>query len=313
VGTNRFKTVRTPSTRTPRAGFPYFVRRAILNIRQNPFISSVTIVTIALALLIVGVFLLISVNLEGVSLRWSEKIQVVVYFPDDLSPQVKTDLRSRVMAIPGTLRVDEVSRGEAMKRFRERLRGQETLLEGVSPDILPSSFEISLRRSHRTPEAIAAYVERLRQIPGMGEIQYGEEWVKRFTTFISILRFIGLLIAVFLFITVVFIVSNTIRLTIYARREELEILSLVGATRMFIRLPFLIEGIIQGGLGGILAVVVLSLVYLARYGGETSFIPQTLLGSMIFLSPLQLLLLCMGGVFLGLVGSLTSLRRFMIF
>ncbi|GAB4295097.1 MAG: permease-like cell division protein FtsX [Desulfuromonadia bacterium] len=313
MGANRFKPTRTPSTHTPSAGFPYFLRRAVLNIRQNPVISSVTIVTIALALLIVGVFLLIGVNLEGVSLRWSEKIQVVVYFNDDLSPQVKTELRSRIMALPETLRIDEVTRGEAMTRFRARLKGQETLLEGVSPDILPSSFEISLRRPYRNPEAIAQYVERLRKIPGMGEIQYGEEWVRRFTSFIGIIRFTGLLVALFLFITVVFIVSNTIRLTIYARREELEILSLVGATRMFIRLPFLIEGIIQGGLGGLLAVLILSLVYLARYGGENSFIPQNLLGSMTFLSPLQLLLLCLGGVFLGLVGSLTSLRRFMIF
>lgn len=313
MGANRFKPTRTPSTHTLSAGFPYFLRRAVLNIRQNPVISSVTIVTIALALLIVGVFLLIGVNLEGVSLRWSEKIQVVVYFNDDLSPQVRTELRSRIMALPETLRIDEVTRGEAMTRFRARLKGQETLLEGVSPDILPSSFEISLKRPYRNPEAIAQYVERLQKIPGMGEIQYGEDWVKRFTSFIGIIKFMGLLVALFLFITVVFIVSNTIRLTIYARREELEILSLVGATRMFIRLPFLIEGIIQGGLGGLLAVLILSLVYLARYGGENSFIPQNLLGSMTFLSPLQLLLLCLGGGFLGLVGSLTSLRRFMIF
>lgn len=313
MAVNRFKPTRSASPRLPAAGFGYFVRRALLNIRQNPVISSVTVLTIALALMIVGVFLLISVNLEGVSVRWSEKIQIIVYFQDEPSPQVRTDLRSRISSLPETQRVEEVSRAEAMSRFRERLKGQETLLDGVSPDILPSSLEITLRKPHRTPEGVARYVEKLRQIPGMGEIQYGEEWVKRFASFIAIVRAIGLLVALFLFITVVFIVSNTIRLTIFARRDELEILSLVGATRMFIRLPFLIEGVIQGAAGGGMAIVVLSLFYLARFGGESSFLPHSLVGNMLFLSPLQLALLWFGGILLGFIGSLTSLRRFMMF
>lgn len=313
MAVNRFKPTRSASPRLPAAGFAYFVRRALLNIRQNPVISSVTIITIALALMIVGVFLLVSVNLEGVSVRWSEKIQIIVYFQDEPSPQTRADLRARITSLPETHRVEEVTRAEAMRRFRERLKGQETLLDGVSADILPSSIEITLKKPYRTPEGVARYVERLRQIPGMGEIQYGEEWVRRFASFIAIVRAIGLLVALFLFITVVFIVSNTIRLTIFARRDELEILSLVGATRMFIRLPFLIEGVIQGAAGGAVAILVLSAFYLARFGGENSFLPQSLVGNMLFLSPLHLALLWAGGIMLGFIGSLTSLRRFMIF
>lgn len=312
MGVNRFRTS-SAAPRLPSAGFPYFLRRALLNIRQNPVISSVTMLTIFLALLIVGVFLLIGVNLENVSLRWSEKIQVVVYFPPDSNPQARAEIRARISRLPQVQRVVEVTSAEAMSRFRERLKGQESLLEGVSPDILPPSLEISLKRAYRSPEELARFVSQLRQIPGTAEIQYGEEWVKRFTAFVAMVRAVGMLVAAFLFVTVVFIVSNTIRLTIFARRDELEILSLVGATRAFIRLPFLIEGVIQGAVGGVAAVLFLSAIYLLRFGADTPFLPRALVDGMVFLSPLQLLLLCAGGVFLGLVGSLTALRRFMMF
>ncbi|BCS53673.1 cell division protein FtsX [Geobacter sp. SVR] len=292
--------------------FGYFVRRALVNIRQNMFVNVVTIGTITLALLIVSLFLLVFVNLENVTDAWSERVQVTAYFEKELSAQEQTAMRATIMAIPGVSKVTFVSRDEALKRFRDRLRGQQTLLEGVRPEILPASFEIALKRSSRDTSGIEAFVANLKRVPGIGEVQYGEEWVRRFNTFLNFLRLLGALLGSFLLIAVVFIISNTIKLTIYARRDELEVMSLVGGTRFFIKAPFLIEGILQGGAGALVAMALLFGLYegfLHNAGSFMAFNPSA--AGLSFL-PLEYVGgLVLAGILLGFAGSLTSLNRFM--
>jgi cell division transport system permease protein len=291
----------------------YFVERALRNMRQNMFISMITVITIALALLIVGIFLLVAVNLERVSVRWSERVQITVYFDKELVQQQAADLRNRITAIPGTMNVTYVSQAEALSRFKTRLTGQETLLEGIGADVLPASMEITLKKSFRNHAAMKQYVGQLRNVAGVGEIQYGEEWVKRYSSFVSMLQTIGMLIASFLFIAVVFIIANTIRLTIYARKDELEVLSLVGATRFFIKAPFIIEGVIQGACGSVISLLILAGGYLIRYQSGESAAVQSVLKGMEFLPTEYLAALFLSGIMLGFFGSITSLRRFMKF
>lgn len=291
--------------------FSYFVKRAVANMRQNTFVNVVTVGTITLALLIVALFLLVFVNLENAAESWSEKVQITVYFERELTPQDQNDLKGRITGLDGTARVNWVGKEEALKRFKGRLRGQETLLEGIRADILPTSFEITLKKDSRGSEAVEAYVTRLRGIPGMGEIQYGEEWVRRFNTFLTFMRVVGALLGGFLVLAVVFIVSNTIRLTIYARRDELEVMSLVGATRMFIKMPFLLEGLLQGLAGGLLSLLLLFATYelfLHNSGNFLTFNPAA--AGLAFLPPEYCIALFLSGGVLGIVGSLTALRRF---
>ena len=306
-----------PNTRPTLAGegfggrLGYFVRRAFSNMRRNTFVNVVTIGTVTLALLIVSLFLLVFVNLETAAENWSERVQVTAYFDRELPPQEQGTLRSRISAIPGAARVSYVSRDEAFKRFKSRLRGQETLLEGVRPEILPTSFEISMKRASRDTQSVEAFVTALKRIPGIGEVQYGEEWVRRFNTFLNFMRLLGALLGTFLVIAVVFIVSNTIKLTIYARRDELEVMALVGATRFFIKAPFLIEGIIQGGTGALVAMGLLLALYegfLHNAGSFLTFNPAT--SGLSFLPIEYVGAIILAGVLLGFVGSLTSLKRF---
>lgn len=291
--------------------FVYYLSRALANLRQNVFVNVVTIGTITLALLIVSLFLLVFVNLENAAENWSEKVQVTVYFDKELTAQEQSSLRSKIVAIPGASSVAYVSRDEALKRFKNRLRGQETLLEGVRPEIMPTSFEISLKRSHRDSQSVEAFVSTLKGVQGISEIQYGEEWVRRFNTFLNYMRMLGALLGAFLVTAVIFIVSNTIKLTIYARREELEVMSLVGATPFFIKAPFLIEGIIQGGVGALSSMLLLFLLYevfLHNAGSFLTFNPVT--AGLAFL-PLEYVgAIFLAGILLGFVGSLTSLKRF---
>jgi cell division transport system permease protein len=271
----------------------------------------VTIGTITLALLIVSLFLLVFVNLENAAENWSEKVQVTAYFDHELSSQEQTVLKAKIIAIPGTSTVNYVSRDEALKRFKSRLRGQETLLEGVRAEILPTSFEIALKRANRDSEGVESFVASLKGIQGISEIQYGEEWVRRFNTFLNYMRMIGALLGGFLVITVIFIVSNTIKLTIYARREELEVMSLVGATPFFIKAPFLIEGIIQGGAGALSSLLLLFLLYEGFLHNAGSFLTFNPVNSGLAFLPLEYVgAIFLAGILLGFVGSLTSLKRF---
>jgi cell division transport system permease protein len=267
--------------------------------------------TITLALLIIALFALIYVNLEGTVEKWSKKIVVTVYFDQEPQQQELILLKNRITALPGTASISYVSKEDALKKFNERLKGQETLLEGVSADILPSSFEIALTNDHRSTEAVNIYVARLKKVPGIGEVQYGEEWVRKFLSFFNFIRLIGILIAAFLVLAVLFIVSNTLRLTILARQDELEILSLVGATPLFIKAPFLIEGILQGTAGALLALLVLAGLFFALLSNAANFLVFTSTEtSLVFLPFIHLLAIIIGGAFLGFIGSLLSLKRF---
>lgn len=290
--------------------FRYFLGKTFVNIRQNLLLHSLATGTITLALLIIALFLLVYVNVERTADDWSTKVEVTVYFDREPVPLQLAAIKKSVMEIPGSAKVTFIGKDEAAKRFRGRLKGQESLLEGVTADILPASLEIGLKRDYRTDEAIQGFVGRLRKVPGIGEIQYGDDWVRKFNAFMNFMRLVGLLLGVFLVLAVSFIVSNTIKLTIFARRDELEILSLVGATRFFIKAPFLLEGIIQGVTGAVLSILLLGGIYLGLLQNAENFLALSPASSIAFLPPEYLAGLVILGITIGFFGSLTSLKRF---
>lgn len=290
--------------------FTYFLAKTFVNIRQNLLLHSLATGTITLALLIIALFLLVYVNVEKTADDWSTKVEVTVYFDREPVPLQLAAIKKSIMDIPGAARVTYVRKDEAAKRFRARLRGQESLLEGVAADLLPASLEIGLKREYRGNDAIQGFVGRLRKISGIGEIQYGDDWVRKFDTFMTFLRLIGMLLGGFLLLAVSFIVSNTIKLTIFARRDELEILSLVGATRFFIKAPFLLEGIVQGVTAAVLAILLLGGIYLAFLHNAENFMVLSPAAGISFLPPEYLAGLLALGIIIGFMGSLVSLKRF---
>lgn len=310
---SRDKATKRPKLAREGAGgrLRYYLERAFLNIRQNVLVNVLTVATISLAFLILSLFLLLYVNLERVTESWSDRVQIAAYFDRELAPGEVSALTGKIRAIEGTAGVTYISRQEALKRFSGRLKGQEALLSGVTSEILPSSLEIRLKRDSRDSDSIAAYVSHLKKIPEITEVQYGEEWVQRFTDFMNLIRFAGLLVGGFLVLAVVFIVANTIKLTIFSRKDELELMGLVGATRWFIKAPFLIEGVLQGVLGVSLAILVLSGVYMIfLHNADIFFSFHTMVSGLLFLPISYLAALFLGGAALGFVGSLASLKRF---
>jgi cell division transport system permease protein len=289
----------------------YFMERAFTNIRQNVLVNILTVCTVSIAFLILSFFLLVYVNLERVTEKWSDRVQVTVYFDRELPSAEVASLTGKILSIKGADKVSYVSRGEAFKRFSERMKGQESVLEGISQEILPSSLEIRLARDSRENESVLAFVSRLKAIPGISEVQYGEEWVRKFSDFMAIVRFAGILIIGFLVLAVVFIVANTIKLTIYSRKDELELMGLVGATRWFIKAPFLIEGILQGLAGAALSLLVLTAVYMMFLRNSDILLSfSSMAAGFDFLPPFHIAAIIAGGCGLGFVGSLASLKRF---
>ena len=306
----KFKRRRVPGSRGLLGLTVYFLWRSLLNIRQNLLINVLSVVTITLSFLIISLALLVFVNLEEAGEVWSEKVQVTVYFERELNSREFIALRNVIMTLEGTDTVSYVSKTEALQRFRSRLKGQEALLNGVPAEILPASLDIRLKQAFRTSGGVEAYVSRLKKIPAISEVQYGEEWVRRYNTFMNFLRFTGALLGVFIALAVLFIISNTIKITIYSRRNEVELLELVGATRIFIRIPFLIEGMLQGFCGAILALLILGVVswsFLNHAGNFLLFNPQK--AGLVFIPGTYCAALVAAGILVGFIGSLTSLRR----
>jgi len=183
----------------------------------------------------------------------------------------------------------------------------------LSGNPLPASFEIGLAKDAQTREAVDQLVERIERIPELEEIQYGKEWTRSLLTFMNILKLLGLILGGLLGVAIVFIIANTVRLTVYARRDELSVMRLIGATNGFIKGPFLMEGLFQGLLGSFLSLLLLFGMYhfwipKLKHSAGIFFLQDI---SISFLSASMVLWIVLAGMFLGLFGSLISLGRFL--
>jgi cell division transport system permease protein len=289
----------------------YFILRALRNMRQWPFLCSAAILTMAVALATVATFFLVVVNVEQLAQRWTREVQVVAYLDQAPKQQKVQSLIEQLKAFPEVISVTYVSQKDAFKRFRRQLGDEASLLEGIDSKLLPASFELGIRSEFRNQEGVNKVIEKLENTLDVDDLRYGQKWLERFNNFVSMLRYVGLILGGFLLLAALFIVSNTIKLTLYARRDELEIMALVGATMRFIKVPFLLEGAIQGLLGGLISLIFLSLSFTFLISRSlSSFWLTPTEFNLLFLTANQQLALVLSGVVLGTLGSLSSLRRF---
>ncbi len=231
----------------------YFVRAAFVGLRGSPLPTLVAIATIGLAVVPLGGLLIIIGNMGALLDRHGESRQVTAFLEVALTPEVEAELAQRVAALDGVTRVELVTREAALERFRERLGGG-ALLDALEENPLPASIEVTLRAGDERAAAAERVAATLRALPGVDEVAGGEAWVEGYARALALVRSAGLALGAILALATLLIVANTVRLAVYARRDEIEILALVGASRTFLRVPYLIEGAIQGTLGGLLGV-----------------------------------------------------------
>ncbi|HHL39204.1 MAG TPA: ABC transporter permease [Deltaproteobacteria bacterium] len=286
----------------------YAAQSAVQGLRENLVTTFLTAVTVGFALAIFAFFLVVFVNVNSMLEAWSDRTHIVVYLDDGAVKDVEA-LKKKVAALAGVVGVRYVSKVEALAALKEDLEGHEELLDGVGPDALPASLEVKLDAESIESGGLERVVSVISGFDWAADVQYGAEWAERFASIVRFVEGLALWLGVFLLAAAVFIISNTIRLTVYARREEIEIMRLIGASARFIRVPFLIEGIVQGLMGGAAAALMLLAarrLLSARIPAHFAFVLELPVGA-----AETAVLLAAAGVILGAAGSVFSLGRFL--
>ena len=286
----------------------YFVKETYKSIRRNGFMSFASISTVAVSLLVLGMFLMIFLNTNNLAQYLENQVQISVYMQDSATDKELASVKDKLTKMPGVVKVTQVSKQEALERFRKRLGDQDQLLNSLGKENpFPNSFEVQVDN----PERIKVLTPQIGQLNKVETAKFGQEVVEHLFQLTKILRFGGILLVVFLAMATLFIISNTIRLTVFARRKEVIIMKYVGATDWFIRWPFLLEGMTLGFFGAVVAFVLINSIYaslLDRIHATLAFLP------LLPTSPLLLyvdLFLLAAGTGIGALGSYISLRKFL--
>ena len=234
----------------------------------------------------------------------------MAYLQPELSDTDLRKLESAIQALDGVQELRFISKAEALDQLKSQMERQSSLFENLMENPLPDSFEVRMvaaSDSWQTIEALASRIEALEQVE---EVEYGQRWLGRFSQIITLFRLAGYAMGALFFLATVFIVANTIRLVIYSRREEVEIMRLVGATDDFIKIPFYIEGLIQGALGSIIGLMVLFVAFLfVSSNVEVGFF--TGLFQLRFLSPQIICGVILSSMVVGWLGCFISLKQFL--
>jgi cell division transport system permease protein len=281
------------------------VLREALNVfRRAPALSILSITTIAFSLYVVGLFGLVALNLREALRGVEQRVEVVAYLLRGTPPESIAQASEDIAAFPEVARVTFVSEDEALTRARAELVEFRDAYRDLAVNPLPASLEIQLKDGSRDAAHAQLVAERLRGIGFIDDVRYGREWVEKLDRLRNIGGLVGMSIGLAFAVVAVVIIGVTIRITVLQRAREIAIMRLVGATRGFIRGPFLIEGALKGLLGGILAVIMCYASYLL-FRNQSELATS---GIVFFKTP-QILLGILFGIAIGLGGSLVSVGR----
>ena len=293
----------------PRA-IRYFAREAAADLWSRRTINLISIGTIGASLYIVGVFILLTTNVGHLVASWAEENRISVFLADAATEDARARLGARIGGDPAVKSFELVGKDEALVRFRKDFPDLADLAVGLDTNPLPASFEITIKTEAANPGTVDTLARALSAQDGVEGVRYDLAWVRRVRTLLRVIGLSGAFLGAILLIAAVITISGVIRLNVFARREEIEILRLVGATRAFIRGPFLVEGVFQGIAASILALVLISVTWLAVVSSRTvaaDLLLKALVGEFL---PLWAPPAILGvGLAVGLAGSLLSVRR----
>ena len=287
-----------------------FFKRALDDIFKNRFLNMITIITISLSILIASAFTLFFVNTSEIINSWKKGLRLMAYLKPGINNDGLKDLKLAIQALDDVDNLQFISKQEALSRLKTQMEHQSSLFENLTQNPLPDSIEIRMTATNQSWQKIDSLAAQVEALPQIEEVEYGQQWVGRFAHIISLFRLAGYAMGTLFFMATIFIVANTIRLVIYSRREEVEIMRLVGATDNFIRIPFYFEGLIQGALGAIIGLVMLYVAYIFISSSvEKEFFPG--LFHFHFLSPALLSAILLVSMLVGWLGCFISLKQFL--
>jgi cell division transport system permease protein len=283
----------------------FFLVEAFRSFYRGALMSLVAVGTISVSLVIFGLFVLLVLNLGNVVGTVSSKMDIAAFVEKDISLEQAGQLQLALTKIPGVERVEYISKTEAWRKFKSEFGEKLELDDVVVNNPLPETFNIKVR----TPDTLSSVAKQIANIEAIDEVRYSGKYVDQMRTLMDAIRIGGAALVILISFATLLIVVNTIRLTVIARETDIYIMKLVGATDTFVKWPFLIEGVMLGVLGGLIAFLVLKLSYDAisfRLVQALPFVP--LIGDQRILT-LVYIVMVLGGTALGMLGAHISVSK----
>lgn len=284
----------------------FFLREAFKNLRLNALMSATAITTTAICILILGAGMLVSGHVQGALFRVSQDVEINAFFPEDVSDEEVEQTRSTVEGYPEVEEVTYISKDEALERYKEIFAESPDLYEGLPTDALPASLEVQLSDSSDS-DAVAG---KLEAEGAFEDLRYPQQTIERVNEFVGYVTWAMRGATALFLVASVLLIFNTIRLSIFSRRKEIEVMKLVGASDGFVRTPFMLEGLVQGLIGAAIAALVVLWANSAFVSWAQERIPYFAVSGSAVNIPFVLLVLLTVGVVVGIVGSYLSVRRF---
>jgi cell division transport system permease protein len=271
-----------------------------------------SITIICLSFLILGVFLSLSNNLKFMAEQVSQNMAVVFFLDKDVSEDQLRTIEEKLTLSPLVLQANFISAREAVTKFDQRFPELQGIVENLKSNPFPPSFEATLRENLLSSDVSAEFIAEMMTLPGVEDVQFNRDWIERMQSLSRLASAIGFFLGGILILASFFIISNVIKLNVFSRKDEIEILRMSGATNTFIRIPFLLEGVVLGFLGGLLSLLLLLVligIFPLYLGGSLGALKELI--SFRYLTFPQSVNIMFGGAAIGLIGSLTSLARFL--
>lgn len=287
------------------ANLEFSIIEAINNIRRGNIMTMIAVATITISITIFGLFLLLIINTGNLVGNLGSKIDVVAFVEEDITSQQADTIKDKMQEIAGVSEVKFISRQEAWQDFKENYSSSFNLDEIVNENPLPDTYNIKAYSADLVPKI----AKKVSEIENISEVRYSNKLISQITLLINAVRIGGLILVTLLFIATLLIVVNTIRLTVLARKVDIYIMELVGATRSFIRWPFIIEGILIGLIGGLVSIFILKFSYQALISQVQAAMPfLPLVTSQSKLNPIYLILFFVA-ILVGMLGGYISVSR----
>jgi cell division transport system permease protein len=290
----------------------YFFKEFLYNLNHHRLLTIGAVLTSSFIWVILGFFVVVYFNLFELYSSLKEDVKLVVYLQDELaSAEIKT-LQERISSEREVLTVHFVTKDEALIDFRKRLQSREDLFRNFEGNPLPAFFEVKLKDDYQTPDDFAKFAGKIRGNRGVEDIFYGKEWIEALNRYVEFIQLIGIAVGFILIIGVVSMIGNIVRLTVYSKKEEIQVLKYIGASQWFIKMPLLMEGAFLGLMSAGLSLIALygifhALILYAPF--ESLFIGAPFRAR--FLPMDFMLLFLISGPFLGVIGSFFPLHRYL--
>lgn len=288
------------------------LKTTFINIKSNKQLFFASVGTITIALSILGLFLFVYINLNSVFSFWNEQVQLIVYLDDEVSSDEKKQLEKLFSSNLEIQSFDFISREKAWGNFQSMFSEKASFLKSIGFNPLPASYSLKIKPSLERLKNIQSLANKLNKENGVESVEYGEEWISRFETFMILMRVFLLTLGALLCLGAVLIIANTVKLSVLSRKSEIELMLLTGATPGFIKVPFFLEGVFHGVLSAIISLGLMKGIHLYLVNQFQGSIKTFGRGMDFQFIPLPFIIVIMlTSILMGWLGSYLSLQQFL--